>query len=395
MKGMLDDIKILDLTTNLSGPFCTMTLADMGAEVIRIETPAKGCWSRQAPPFINGESAYFMSINRGKKSVTLDLKSEQGKEILLKLATTVDVLVENFRPGVMKRLGLGYETISRLNPKIVFASISGFGNTGPWQEKGAYDMVIQGYAGVMSITGHPGEEEPARVGYSVADLAAGLYGALSITGAIRARDRYQKGQYLDISMFDCQVALMENAIARYFATGKIPGPLGNRHPSITPFQAFKSSNGYFTVAASTDIQFNSLCDAVGLPDVKDDRRFLTKANRVEHGADIIAIFSTLFKQKPKEYWIDLLEKNGVPCGPVNNVQEVVESLPVQDREMVIEMDHPKAGKIKMAGSPIKSSLTPVSYRCPPPILGQHTEEILVSLGYSRDDIDSFKTDGVI
>ena len=395
MQGMLDDVKILDLTTNLSGPFCTMTLADMGAEVIKIETPERGCWSRQGPPFINGESAYFMSINRGKKSITLDLKSKQGKKILLQLVTTADVLIENFRPGVMKRLGFDYETISGINPRIVFASISGFGNTGPWQEKGAYDMVIQGYGGIMSITGNPGEE-PARVGYSIADLAAGLYGALSITGALHARDRHQKkGQYLDISMLDCQVALMENAIARYFATGIIPSPQGNRHPSIVPFQAFKSSTGYFTVAASTNEQFDRLCDVVGLPEVKNDQRFLTKASRVEYVQEINTIFGALFEQKPKEHWINLLEGFGIPCGPINNVQEIVESPQIQVREMIIEMDHPKAGKIKMAGSPIKSSLTPVSYRCPPPILGQHTEEILVSLGYSRDDIDSFKTDGVI
>ncbi len=394
MTGMLDDIKILDLTTFLSGPYCTMILADMGADVIKIETPRKGCATRQTPPFVNGESAYFMSLNRGKKSLTLNLKSKQGKKIFLQLATNADVLVENFRPGVMKRLGFDYETISRLNPKLVYASISGFGNTGPFREKGAYDMVIQGYGGVMSITGYPGGE-PARVGYSVADLAAGLYGAIAITGALRARDKLQKGQYLDVSMFDCQVALMENAVARYFATGKIPGPLGNRHASIAPFQAFKSSTGYFTVTASTDEQFGSLCDVVGLLDAKSDRRFLTKADRAKHAREIGGIFGPIFEEKPKEYWIGLLERCGVPCGPVNNVREVVESPQVQAREMVITMDHPKAGKIKMAGSPIKSSLTPVRFRCPPPTLGQDTEKILSQLGYGNEEIDSLRTERVI
>jgi len=396
MTGMLDDIKILDLTTFLSGPYCTMILADMGADVIKIETPAKGCQTRQTPPFINGESAYFMSLNRGKKSFTLNLKSKQGKKIFLQLAASSDVLVENFRPGVMKRLGFDYKTISAMNPQIVYASISGFGNTGPFQEKGAYDMVIQGYGGVMSITGYPGGE-PTRVGYSVADLAAGLYGAIAVTGALRARDRDKdrKGQYLDVSMFDCQVALMENAIARYFATGSIPGPLGNRHPSIAPFQAFKSSTGYFTVTASTDEQFANLCDAVGLPDVKNDQRFLTKANRAKHAQDIGGIFGPLFEQTPKEHWIGLFEECGVPCGPVNNVREVVESPQVQAREMIIEMDHPTAGKIKMAGSPIKASLTPVTVQCPPPLLGQDTEKILSQMGYGRDEIASFKTEGVI
>ena len=393
MTGMLGDIKVLDLTTFLSGPFCTMVLADMGAEVIKIETPQKGCATRMTPPFVNGESAYFMSLNRGKKGLTLNLKSKQGKKIFLQLAAGCDVLVENFRPGVMKRLGFDYETISALNPKIVYASISGFGSTGPFQEKGAYDMVIQGYGGVMSITGYPGGD-PVRVGYSVSDMAAGLYGAIAVTGALRVRDKLQKGQYLDISMFDCQVALMENAIARYFATGKIPGPLGNRHPSIAPFQAFKASNGYFTVTASTDEQFGNLCDILEVPGLKNDPRFLTKSDRAKNAEEVSGVFGRLFEGKPKEHWIELLEARGVPCGPINNVREVIESPQVKAREMIIEVDHPTAGKVKMAGSPIKASLSPVSTHCPPPLLGQHTEMILSQLGYGRDEIESFKTEGI-
>ena len=255
MTGMLSDVKVLDLTTFLSGPFCTMILSDMGAEVLKIEAPPKGCATRQNPPFIKGQSAYFMSLNRGKKGITLNLKSERGKKVFFQLVAAADVLVENFRPGVMDRLGFDYKTVSEINPRIVYASISGFGNSGPFREKGAYDMVIQGYGGIMSITGSPGGE-PVRVGYSVADLSAGLYGALAVTGALRVRDKLGQGQYLDVSMFDCQVAFMENAIARYFATGEIPGPLGNRHPSIAPFQAFKSQTGYFTLTASTDEQFD-------------------------------------------------------------------------------------------------------------------------------------------
>ena len=394
MTGMLSDIKVLDLTTFLSGPFCTMILADMGAEVVKIETPEKGCATRQTPPFVHGESAYFMSLNRGKKSVTLNLKSKKGKEIFLRLAAASDVLVENFRPGVMKRLGFDYEAISALNPKIVYASISGFGSTGPFREKGAYDMVIQGYGGVMSITGNPGGE-PVRVGYSVSDLTAGLYGSIAVTGALRVRDKLQKGQYLDISMFDCQVALMENAVARYFATGSIPGPLGNRHPSIAPFQAFKSSTGYFTVTASTDEQFVNLCDLLERADLKEDARFLTKASRAKNAQDVSDVFNKLFEGKPKEHWIALLEGRGIPCGPINNVKEVVESPQVQARGMVIEMDHPTAGKIKMAGSPIKASLTPACTPCPPPVLGQDTDTVLAQLGYSRGEIDVFRAEGIV
>jgi crotonobetainyl-CoA:carnitine CoA-transferase CaiB-like acyl-CoA transferase len=394
MTGMLSDIKVLDLTTFLSGPFCTMILSDMGANVVKIETPSKGCATRQTPPFIRGESAYFMSLNRGKKSINLNLKSERGKKIFFQLAASSDVLVENFRPGVMDRLGFDYKKVSEMNPQIVYASISGFGNSGPFKEKGAYDMVIQGYGGIMSITGSPGGE-PVRVGYSVSDLTAGLYGALAITGALRVRDKVGKGQYLDVSMFDCQVAFMENAVARYFATGEIPGPLGNRHPSIAPFQAFKSQTGYFTLTASTDEQFNNLCDAVGLAHVKNDKRLSTKRDRVRNVALINELFGKIFTEKPNEYWLELLERHKIPCGPINDVKEVVESPQVQARGMIVELEHEKTGRIKMAGSPIKASLTPFFAQYAPPLLGQDTDSILSQLGYNPDEIDAFKAKGDI
>jgi CoA:oxalate CoA-transferase len=392
MTGMLSDIKVLDLTTFLSGPFCTMILSDMGAGVLKIETPSKGCATRQTPPFIQGESAYFMSLNRGKKSITLNLKSERGKKIFFQLAASSDVLVENFRPGVMERLGFDYKKVSEINPRIVYASISGFGNSGPFKEKGAYDMVIQGYGGIMSITGSPGGE-PVRVGYSVSDLAAGLYGALAITGALRVRDKVGQGQYLDVSMFDCQVAFMENAIARYFASGEIPGPLGNRHPSIAPFQAFKSQTGYFTLTASTDEQFNNLCDAMGLERLKNDKRLSTKRDRVQNVALINELFGKIFAEKPKEYWIELLERHKIPCGPINDVKEVIESPQVQARGMIVELDHEKAGRIKMAGPPIKASLTPLYAQSAPPLLGQDTDSVLSQLGYSIEEIEAFKAEG--
>jgi CoA:oxalate CoA-transferase len=394
MTGMLSDVKVLDLTTFLSGPFCTVILSDMGAEVLKIEAPPKGCATRQNPPFIKGQSAYFMSLNRGKKGITLNLKSERGKKVFFQLVSTADVLVENFRPGVMDRLGFNYKTVSEVNPKIVYASISGFGNTGPFREKGAYDMVIQGYGGIMSITGSPGGE-PVRVGYSVADLSAGLYGALAITGALRVRDKVGKGQYLDVSMLDCQVAFMENAIARYFATGDIPVPLGNRHPSIAPFQAFKSTTGYFTLSASTDQQFGNLCDAVGLPDAKSDKRLLTKRDRVRNVSFINELFGNLFAEKPKEYWLELLERHKIPCGPINNVKEVVESPQVQARGIIVELEHAEAGRIKMAGPPIKASLTPLSVQSAPPLLGQDTDAVLSGLGYNREEIDAFRAEGDI
>jgi CoA:oxalate CoA-transferase len=284
--------------------------------------------------------------------------------------------------------------VSEINPKIVYASISGFGNSGPFREKGAYDMVIQGYGGIMSITGSPGGE-PVRVGYSVSDLAAGLYGALAITGALRVRDKEGKGQYLDISMFDCQVAFMENAIARYFATGEIPGPLGNRHPSIAPFQAFKSATGYFTLTASTDEQFSNLCDALGLAHLKKDKRLTTKRDRVRNVALINNLFGKILAEKPKECWIELLERHKIPCGPINDVKEVVESPQLKARDMIVELEHKKAGRVKMAGSPIKASLTPFFPQGAPPLLGQDTDSILTQLGYSPEEIGAFKAEGDI
>ncbi|MCL2669368.1 MAG: CoA transferase [Syntrophaceae bacterium] len=394
MTGMLSDIKVLDLTTYLSGPYCTMILADMGADVMKLESPGTGCHTRKNPPFINGESAYFMSLNRGKKGLTLNLKSKQGQEIFLRLVAESDVLVENFRPGVMQRLGFDYEQIAQVNPRIVYASISGFGSTGPDREKGAYDMVIQGYGGVMSITGYPGGD-PVRVGYSIADLTAGIYSALAITGALRVRDRVGQGQYLDLSMLDCQLALMENAIARYFATGEIPEPLGSRHPSIVPFQAFKAKNGYFTVTASTNEQFGNLCDLMGIEEVKKDPRFLTIPDRVQNMDALVEILAKVFVQDTKEHWIELLEKRGVPCGPINNVKEVVESAQVQARGMIVEQDHPKAGKIRTVNSPINASLTPMAVKTPPPLLGQDTEKVLSRLGYGPSEIESFRAAGII
>ncbi|MBN1828091.1 MAG: CoA transferase [Deltaproteobacteria bacterium] len=394
MTGMLSDIKVLDLTSFLSGPFCTMILSDMGADVIKIEEPPKGCPTRKNPPFKDGESAYFMSLNRGKKDIALNLKTDMGKKILSELIVGADVLVENFRPGVMRRLGFDYRKVSALNPRIIYASISGFGNSGPYAEKGAYDMVVQGYGGVMSITGYPGGD-PVRVGYSIADLSASLFGAIAIIGALRVRDKVGRGQYLDVSMFDCQVALMENAIARYYATGNMPGPLGSRHSSIVPFQAFKSSNGYFIVTASTDEQFKNLCKAVGLPEMANDGRFMSKPDRVNNVDDLTAILNNVFTEKPKEVWIEILERHNVPCGPINNVQEVVESPQVLAREMIVEVNHPKAGKVKMAGSPIKASLTPTKIQGPPPLLGQDTERLLSGLGYSPEEIVQLKENGVI
>ena len=394
MESMLSGIKVIDLTSFLSGPFCTMTLSDMGANVIKIENPDEGCPTRQTPPFVNGQSAYFMSLNRGKKGVTLNLKDSQGKDILRKLLQDADVLVENFRPKVMDRLGFGYDEVVKINSRIIFASISGFGQYGPDSKKGAFDMVIQGAGGVMSITGNPGGD-PVRVGYSIGDLAASLYAVIAIVGALRVRELTGEGQYLDISMFDCQIALLENAIARYNATNEIPGPLGSRHPSIVPFQAFKAQDGYFIVTASTDEQFKHLCDVVGLADLPQDKRFSTKPNRVKNREALIPILNDVLRKQTKEYWIRKLEENAVPCGPINNIKEVIESPHTKAREMVVTIEHPVEGALKTAGIPIKASKTPLSVQGPAPLLGKHTDMILSQLGYSENEIATLKNNKII
>jgi len=394
MAGMLSNITVLDLTNNLAGPYCTMLLADMGANVIKIEVPPYGDDTRTGGPFVNGESTYFASVNRGKKGITLNLKDEAGKAVLEKFIRRGDVLVQSFRPGVMEKLGFPFEKVSEINPRIVYASLSGFGQTGPYSKKGAYDVVIQGYAGTMSITGEEGGG-PVRVGYSIGDLAASLFSALAIAGALYAREQIGKGQHLDISMLDCQVALLENALARYMATGKNPVPLGSRHPVLAPFQAYKAEDGYFILAISNDKLFKSFCNVIGIPSVADDDRFKTNALRAENLDRLNPILTEVLRKKSKEYWIGLLESVGVPVGPINTIEDIVECPQTEAREMIVEVNHPRAGIMRMAGSPIKASLTPCSVRSAAPLLGQHTDEILSWLGYTRDQINAFKKKGVV
>jgi len=394
MNGMLSGITVIDLTRHLAGPFCTMTLSDMGADVIKVEPLPLGDESRTAGPFIKGESGYFMSVNRGKKGMTLNIKSNEGKEILRKLIQRGDIIVESFRPGVAKRLGFSYEDVIKINPRIIYASVSGFGQYGPYKDKGAYDVVIQGYAGTISITGTAGGE-PVRVGYSIGDLAASLYTTIGILGALHARKQTGKGQHIDVAMLDCQVSLLENAILRYTTTGQIAGPIGTRHPALAPFQAFEAEDGYFIICAPHDKQFKSLCEIVGEKNLIDDERFSSNRMRVEHIDELSNILNNILKQKPRDYWITSLEKAGVPTGPINNIREMIDSPQIKARKMIVEVDHPVAGKVKIAGSPIKSSMTPARIQGPAPILGQDTDKILKTLGYSEKEVDLLREKGVI
>ncbi|MDD3147835.1 MAG: CaiB/BaiF CoA-transferase family protein, partial [Candidatus Riflebacteria bacterium] len=378
MPGPLHGIKVIDLTRVLAGPFCTMTLADLGAEIIKIEKPGTGDDSRAFGPHLHGESAYFMSINRGKKSLTLDLKSEKGREVFFKLIEKADVLVENFKPGVMKKLGLDYEKLKQLNPRLIYAASSGFGQTGPYSSRPAYDLIIQGMGGLMSITG-PDASQPTKVGSSIADIFAGVFSAIGILSALYNRTNTGQGQMVDVAMLDCMVAILENAIARFTGSGIDPVPIGNRHPSIAPFTSVKTADGYINIACGNDQLWANLCSIIGRPDLASDRRFASNNSRCEHMTDLLPILNDVMSVHSSGYWLPKLEAAHVPAGPINTISQVLSDPQVIARKMLLELTHPVAGLIKIPGSPIKLSDTPTEVRFPAPVLGQHNEEILGSL----------------
>lgn len=388
----LAGLKVLDLTRVLAGPFATMILADMGADVIKLEMPVTGDDSRQFGPYVEGESAYFMSINRNKRSMTINLKSDEAKELFKKMVREADIVVENYRPGTMEKLGLGYDVLKEINPRIIYAASSGFGHTGPYSKRAAYDAVVQAMGGVMSITGALGGK-PTKVGPSVADIIAGLYTAIGILAAVNYRNLTGKGQKVDVAMLDSQVSILENAIARYTATGVNPEPLGNRHPSIVPFEDFETANGSIMIAAGNDALFKKLVDALGVPDLADDERFKTNPKRGENYTAIRPLLAEPFLTKTTEEWIDILNQAGVPNGPINNIEGVVNDPQVIARNMVVEVDHPKAGKIKLPGVPIKMSESQGEVRTAAPMLGQHTDEILKEFGLSEEELNILKNSG--
>jgi CoA:oxalate CoA-transferase len=341
----------------LAGPFCTLLLLDLGARVIKIEHPERGDDARRIGPWLGGKSAYFMSLNRGKESLALDLREGADRALFGRLLARADVLVENFRPGVLERLGFGWETVHARHPRLIYASTSGFGQTGPWAARPAYDLVVQALGGMMSITGQPGGP-PTRVGTSVGDLTAGLFTALGIAAALHQRANSGLGARIDVAMLDCQVAILENAIARYAATGAVPGPLGSRHPSITPFEAYPTADGHVVVAAGNDVLFRALAGALGCPDFAADPRFATNAARTEHADALRAELSRQLQRQPTAQWLERLEAVGIPCAPIQDVAEVLAHPQVQARNMVVHVDDPDAGRLPMAGNPIKIAGVP-------------------------------------
>lgn len=395
MAGPLDGMKVLDLTRVLAGPYATMLLGDLGAEVIKIEQPGTGDESRNFGPFKNGFSLYFMSVNRGKQSVTLNLKTERGQAIFKQLLEQTDILVENFRPGTMEKLGLGYDTLKVEHPSLIYAACSGFGQTGPYAQQGAYDMIIQGMGGIISITGEP-DGPPVRVGTSISDITAALFTTIGVLSALHHRNQTGRGQFVDVAMLDSLVAVLENAVVRYFATGETPKPLGARHPAITPFEAFASADGHVIIALGNDTLWTKFCEHVDRHELISDERFRTNADRTENHSELFPILSGIMSERKTDDWIDALGGIGVPCGPINAMDKVVSHPQVQAREMITRIAHSITGEVEVPGVPIKLSETPGDVEAPAPSLGEHTTEILIDLlKMHPDEVKQLRQDGVI
>ena len=378
--GPLSGITVVDLSRILAGPYCTFLMAELGARVIKVEPPGKGDDAREYGPFKNGVSTYFSSVNRGKESIALDLKSEADRRIFETLLQRADVIVENFRPGTMEKLGYGWEALHARYPKLIYAAASGFGHTGPSSKEPAYDMVVQGLGGIMSITGHPGQP-PVRIGMSIGDIGAGLYTAVAVNAALLHRERTGEATKVDIAMFDCQLALLENAIMRYTVTGEVPGPLGARHPSITPFEAFATARGSIIIAAGNDGLYQKLCAAIGRPDLAAHPDYRTNDTRNRNQAVLKSEIERELKKKPAEDWIDIISKGGVACGPINTVDRALAHPQVEARNMLITVEDPKAGTLKLAGNPLKlSAFTDPPTRSPAPALDADRAKLLRELG---------------
>lgn len=395
-QGPLAGIRVLDLTRVVAGPYCSMFLGDMGAEVVKVEQPGTGDDTRGwGPPFAGGESAYFLCINRNKKSVALDLKSPRAVALLRELAKAADVIIENFRPGTMERLGLGEKELRALNPRLIYASLTGFGADGPMSDWPGYDLIVQAWGGLMSITGTP-DGEPVKVGVAIIDLVAGLMLGKAITAALFAREKIGVGQRIDTSLLEAEVASLINVGSNYLVGGKVPSRWGNAHPNIVPYQNFKTSDGYLVIGVASEVIWKRFCQAIGRNDLTDDPRFANNSKRVGNRAELIALLAEIFLQRNNESWFKLLTDAEVPCAPVQSIDQVFQAPQVLHRDMLMEVEHPTAGKVRMAGIPVKFSVTPASLRMPPPLLGEHNDEVLKSwLSMSAEAIDELKREKVI
>ncbi len=399
----LENIRVLDLSRAMAGPFCGMMLGDLGAEVIKVELPGSGDESRSwGPPFVGkpygsypGESAYFISVNRNKLGITVNLKSAEGQDIIRRLAAVSDVVIENYRTGVLEKMGLGFEDLRALNPRLVYCSISGYGRTGPFADRPGYDAILQAEGGIMSISG-PVEGPPSRVGVSIIDISTGMFSATAILAALRARDITGEGQLVDMSLLDSNVALLANIASNYLIGGKAPRRFGNAHPNLIPYEAFQARDRWFVLGVANDRQWGSMCQVIGHPELKDDPRFLANSDRLANREALTKIISEAFITRDADEWIPELEKAGIPCGSINTIPEVFNSPQAQARNLALTVEHSTAGPIKVPGFPYKLSQTPAEVHLPPPTLGEHNEKVLTELlGYSIEDVSRLREQGAI
>ncbi|MCD4485827.1 CoA transferase [Chromobacterium vaccinii] len=396
MAGALSGIKVVDLSRVLAGPWASQLLADLGAEVIKIEKPGCGDDTRQwAPPSLpDGKAAYFLCTNRGKRSLTVDISQPAGQDIVRKLVADADVVLENYKVGGLKKYRLDYDSLKAVNPKLVYCSITGFGQTGPYASLAGYDYIVQGMSGLMSITG-PADGEPHKVGVAVSDLFTGLYAANAVQAALIARERSGAGQHIDMALFDCSLAMLANVASNWLVGHNVPPRLGNAHANIVPYQVFAASDGHFILACGNDKQFAEVCRLVGQAQWARDPRYATNPQRVAHRVQLVPLLAQAFRHHGRDYWLSALDKAGVPCGPINNVAEAFADPQAQAREMELEMRDAAGQQVPLVGCPIKLSGTPVEYNLAPPALGEHTEQILRALGYVDSDIVALRNNGTV
>ena len=394
MTAVLDGIKVLDFTRTLAGPFCTMMMGDMGADVIKIEEPTKGDETRSWTPFWNEESTQFLSFNRNKRSLSLNLKDSDAIKIALTLAADADVIVESFRAGALDRMGLGYQDIKDVNPDIVYCSVSGYGRTGPMTDKPGYDLIIQAYSGLMYLTGEP-DGSPLRVGFSLVDLFTGMMAYGSDMTAHYHRDKTGEGQWIEAALLDGQVAAMSYHGTGFLGTGVEPQRMGSGHPSLVPYQSFPGEDGYFILGCANQGLWEKMCVAIGHPELLEDTRFADNTARVAHRDDCVSLLSNIFKSEKVSFWVNKIEQAGVPCGPINKISDVVTDEQVLARNMVVDIPHPNVPDLRVPNSPLKLTETPPNVRLAPPLLGQHNEDILVEMGYGMGEIASLREKGVI